>query len=436
MAYAFRGGILFKDEKLKNERDTLASYRPDAVTLHIKHGELNVAALAAGLGGRRVLRGQMLAPGVHSPVSGKVTEVVPISGGAAVKIAADAEDEISPDAVKVHKKLADCTPEEIIARIRDCGICDMGADGDPTADKLAHARGKADTCIINCAEREPYVTCDLTTVTSRPNAVINGLKIFLRALGIRRGVIAVPDVGTETIKKLSELTKKSGMVSVMTTSSKYPAGDERRVVYSYTGRELPPGADPTSFGCVVFNVQTCAAVYDAFVTGSPLVSRVVSVGGDCVKERVDVNVPLGTSFADLVKFAGGVVSEPALILDGGPLRGRKCTLDDTVTKTTRALLLFSSKEAGRQDADTDPVCVKCGRCVSLCPERLMPNYIYNYIRDNKANAAISAGALRCVGCGICSYICPGKAPVAELIAEFRHARAERAALPEDTEVSK
>ena len=415
MAYVFRGGIYFNNEK--NTRSTTVDTPVAPAVLYIPLAEGQTPPSE----GSRVLRGQLLAPSndgspaVHSPVSGAVSETVTLYGKQYLKIENDGKGTVSPDVDKMNKKLADCTAEEIVARIRHAGICDP-ADGAPTADKLERAVGLAGTCIINCAEAEPYVSCDLAVAASSPATVVNGLKIFLRALGIRRGIIAVPEGVPAITKKLTGLTRGRGMISVMTVSSKYPQGDERRLAYAVTGREPAPHADTVSVGCVIFNVQTCIAVYDAFVTGMPETTRVVSVGGDCVRRHVNVRVPIGTRFSDLTEYAGGLASQPSLILDGGPLRGVTATLDDVVTNTTRAVLFFKRSAAAGTES---PVCIRCGRCVSMCPEGLMPNYIYNYLRDGKNERAVRRGALDCVGCGICSYICPGKAPVAELIAEFR-----------------
>lgn len=422
MAYVFRGGIYFKNG------DTAASggiKRPEyEQTLYVPLGEAQQLLIPAG---SHVMRGQMIAgaadgvAALHSPVSGTVLGTELIAGVVTVKIENDGHGTVSPDIAKMKKKLSDCTPEEIIGKIRDAGICGM-CSGQPTADKLSRAVGNVGTCIINCSECEPYIACDLGVLAERTSDIVNGLKIFLRALGIRRGVIAVPEGNGDVIKKLGELTKNGRMISVMKTSDKYPQGDDRRIVYALTGRELRPSADPITLGCVVFNVQTCVAVYDAFVTGMPLTRRVVTVGGDCVSHIVNVEVPIGTPYSALVEYAGGVTSDPELILDGGPLRGHPTGLDRTVGKTTRALLMMSRDEIGA-NGDT-PVCIRCGRCVSACPERLMPNYIYNCLRDGKTDSAIAFGALACVGCGICSYICPGKAPVSELIADFRRKRRE------------
>ncbi len=402
---------MFRDDKTSRGEGDLHRFEPKKLVLYAG-GDLQVDV------GARVLRGQPIAKGVFSPVSGTVADIADVPGGTSVTVESDGEGALFPGLVKMHKKLAECSTEEIIGKIRDAGIVGMGGETGSVADRIADVIGKADVCIADCAGREPYVTCDMAALLERPAAVINGLKIFLRALGVRRGVIAVPE-GSAAAKKLTEMTKNSGMISVLATSRKYPAGDERRLVYSYTGRELAHGADTVSLGCVIFNIQTCIAVYDAFVSGLPCVSRVVTVGGDCFTGEYNVDVPIGTSFGDLIDAAGEMCAEPVLMLNGGPLRGIPCGADGTVGKTTRAILLLSEKTAGGSDTDISPVCIRCGRCVTHCPERLMPNRIYDLIRDGKTEEAVAAGALHCVGCGICSYICPGKAPVTELIAGLK-----------------
>lgn len=416
MAYVFSGGIFFKNDDTTQSFEIKRPPKPDEVFLPL------TGSAAAAAAGTRVEVGQTVAvsgdrvPMLHSPVSGVVEGIAEIGGARCVVIKNDMQDSLFHGLCKMNKKLADCTSEEIIEKIRTSGIV-CPEDGRPAADKLADAVGKADRCIINCAESEPYISCDLAVTSSSPSAVVNGLKIFMRALGIRHGVIAVPEGYQSVAKRLTSVIGGSSLITVETVSAKYPQGNERRLVYAVTGREPRPHCDMTSLGCVVFNVQTCVAVYGAFVSGMPLISRTVSVGGDCVNEYVNVEVPIGTKFSALAEYAGGLKGTPALVVEGGPLSGVRASVDGVVSKTTKAVLFFSEKSVAAESKS--PVCIRCGRCVSACPERLMPNRIYAYLRDGKAKEAVKIGALDCMGCGICSYVCPGKAPVTELIAKFR-----------------
>lgn len=423
MAYAFRGGIFFTSDKKTKDGTIERPAPPKTLLIPLK----DVSRLTVPVGSR-VLCGQLLAlpqrgtAAIHSPVSGTVAAVEPEPFGVTVRIENDGTYELSPDIRKMDKKLADCTAEEIIDRIAVAGIVDSDG-GEPVSEKLTQALGHVDTCIINCVATEPYISCDGRVAAEDPAAVVNGLKIFLRALGIRRGVIALSEGDPEVSKKIGGMVKNSRMISVVVCRAKYPQEDAKRLVYAVTGHELPAGADPSARGCVIFNVQACAAVYNAFVTGMPQTKRVVTVSGDCVRRPVNVEVPIGTRFSELLEYAGGTTREPDVILDGGPLSGHTASLNFTVGKTTKALLLMSERMTDKYNGQ--PVCIKCGRCVSACPERLMPNYLYNYLRDGKTREAVDFGILSCVGCGLCSYICPGKAPVAELIADFKRKHNEK-----------
>ncbi len=414
MSYVFRGGVYFKG--VTSPVGVMTAARAHELCLDADAGASPCVSV-----GERVLMGQPAAvstdgtPALHIPASGRVTGIESDGSAARIIISCDAEDTVSPKVRKTEKKLSDCTPDEIIEKIRSAGIAEP--DGASAADKLARAVGRAGVCVINCAECEPYVVSDEAAALVSTGKVINGLKIFLRALGVRKGVLAVSESSAELFKKLSAAVNKSPLFTVAKVSAKYPGGDERRVVYALTGREVPADGGTVELGYVVFNVQTCIAVYDAFVSGMPQISRVVTVAGDGVKKPVNVSVPIGTRFSDLAEYAGGTVSEPALILEGGPLRGTVTAKDGAVGKTTRAVLFF--RESEREAAD--PVCIRCGRCVSACPEKLMPNRIYNAIMNGDRKAAYALGADLCSGCGICSYVCPGKAPVAELIRSMRGA---------------
>ncbi len=426
MAYLFRGGIYFKGV----ERTRGLTSRKDSgeLFLYLSHGQTPEVSLgdAVCVGQRAASEGKNTPP-LHFPVSGIVTAIASDHIGTFIAVSGDGENAVSSAVRKMDKKLSECVAEEIIEKIRSAGIAEP--DGTPAADKLACAVGKVGICVISCAESEPYIACDAEAALLSPVKVVNGMKIFLRALGIRRGVVAVPENNAELYKKLSSLTEKSALVTITKVSGKYPQGDERRLSYAVTGSEPERGEGPVSLGCVIFNVQTCLAVYDAFVTGMPQVRRVVTVAGDAVASPVNVDVPIGTRFSDLIGYAGGMTCEPGLILNGGPLRGVRTMLDGAVCKTTKALLLFKNTEKAADRA----VCIRCGRCVSACPERLMPNYIYNALRNGRDDRAASLGADVCVGCGLCSYVCPGKAPVTELIAEYKNRR--RNAVGEDNSTS-
>ena len=156
--------------------------------------------------------------------------------------------------------------------IRRAGISGMGGAMFPTYAKIRSALGKADRMIVNCAECEPYITADHRMMLEHPDMIIGGIKILLKALGIRRGDIAVEDNKPDAIAALKRAAGDSPLVRIYVCKTKYPQGDERQLMYALTCRELPAGKLPADIGCVLFNCSTCAAVYRAFAEGSRLLA--------------------------------------------------------------------------------------------------------------------------------------------------------------------
>ena len=398
MAYAMHGGIQYEYiDAMRAARGADVTDMAPSASLVLTLPENKRVLVRVG---DRVLRGQVVAEAdgilLHTPEAGFVSETTD-----AVRIECDGTDETAATVVKTNKRLQDCTREEIIEKLRICGVAD--SDGSSMAGRLESADG-ASVLITECID-------DIAAASS-PASIVNGMKILMFALGVRQGVIVCGDDIIDAAKKLSDICAKSKLIKVATVRAKYPQADKKRLAYAVTGRRAA-----NEF---VVSAQTCAAVYDAFVTGMPQTRRIVSV----TKGKISKNIraAIGTSFAELLKFAGIEVGGGDVIVEGGLLCGHSVSPGDSVGKTTRSLAVLASDNVYvRRGAD---VCIRCGRCVSACPEKLLPNYIVSYIRDGKEHAALSRGALDCDGCGVCSYVCPGGVPVADIITGFakNHAR--------------
>jgi electron transport complex protein RnfC len=188
--------------------------------------------------------------------------------------------------------------------------------------------------------------------------------------------------------------------------TKYPQGGEKQLIKAITGREVPPGKLPMDIGCVVFNVDTCASLYRAIVRGIPLIKRVVTVSGAAVVNPKNLLVRIGTPYYSLFEYCGGFYDDPYKIISGGPMMGTaQHSLETPVIKNTSALLAFSG---GEEDFVENPTCIHCGRCVNVCPMRLMPNYIYMYAQKGEYEECKKLNVQDCIECGCCSYTCPGK----------------------------
>ncbi len=356
---------------------------------------------------------------IHSSVSGKVVAIDSRNNAQGqpiqtVLIENDGLDTLSPDVVPFGKALSDTTPDEIVEIIRRAGISGMGGAMFPTYAKLASAIGKVDKMIINCAECEPYITADHRMMLEHPDEIIGGIKVLLRALGINHGDIAVEDNKKDAIEALKKAADGDPQIKIFVCKTKYPQGDERQLMYALTGRELSSGKLPADVGCVLFNCSTCASVYRAFVSGMPLIDRVVTVSGDCVKEPKNVLAPIGASYLDLLNFCGGLTKLPEKLVSGGPMMGAaQWDINASVVKGTSAILALSYEAC--QHYDQPPVCIRCGNCVKNCPMHLLPNYLVQYARLRDYDACERLGVMSCVECGTCSYNCPGQMMIVQYI---------------------
>ncbi len=426
MAFTFNGGIHVAEHKNTRRCAIEAMPSPKIVSIPMSQ-HIGANATPVVKPGDIVDKGQVigviengLGCPVHASVSGKVTEIIEINTADAsakirsVVIENDGENRLSPDCVPWPKRLADTTTEEIIEIVRKAGISGMGGATFPTYAKISSAVGKVERIIVNCAECEPFLTANHRLLLENPDAVINGLKILMKALSLREGDIAVEDNKPDAIAKLEERLSGSDMIKVRVLKTKYPQGDERQIIYALTGKELPAGKLPADIGCCVFNAETCAAIYSAFVNGMPLIERIVTVDGDCIKNPKNVLVPIGTSFIDLINFCGGLTKEPRKVLTGGPMMGwARWNMSTAVIKGTSGLLAFS--KAMDVEYDQPPRCIRCGRCVAGCPMRLMPNYLAMFAAQRKFDQCEEFDVMSCVECGSCSYSCPAHVPIVQRI---------------------
>lgn len=425
MALTFRGGSHVRE--YKNTRNCPIETMPAPEKVYISMAQ-HIGAPCAPLVqcGEHVLRGQCIGAvttglgcPVHASVSGTICSIAEKTTPSGAKVCYvtienDGQNQIDPALQPYNGKISALTPEQIIETVRQAGICGMGGAMFPTYAKLSSALGKVDRVIVNCAECEPFITANHRLLLENASAVIGGLKILLRALGVRQGTIAVEDNKADAIRKLRHMTKDSPIVKIAVLKTKYPQGDERQLIYALTGKELPTGKLPADVGCVIFNAETCAAVYAAFAQGLPLIERILTCDGDCVRTPKNLLVPIGTPLRDVIAACGGLQAQPSKIINGGPMMGTaQWDVDTPVTKGTSSVLVFSEKMAPANAQA--PVCIRCGRCVANCPMRLMPVYAARYAKLGDYDAAQRYDIMSCVECGTCSYNCPGGVPLVQYI---------------------
>ena len=419
--YTFKGGIHPPENKISAGHKTEVLPIPAVVSIPASQ-HIGAPAVPVVTKGEYVYHGTLIAEEqgglslpVHSSVSGTVRDIetrIDNFGRATQYIIIDSDGKYEPDpSLEPYKgKLEDLTPEIAADIMKKCGVCGFGGATFPTYAKLLSAVGKVDRLIINCAECEPYITVNHRLMLEKPDDLIYGVKLLLSVMKLKSGDICIESNKPDAIKLLSEKTKNDKSVNVLVMKTKYPEGDERQLIYAVTGREIPEGKLPADVGCVVFNAETVLQIYRAFFKGFPVTRRRVTVSGNCIKEPKNLFVPIGTSYKELVDYCGGFTSEPDEIISGGPMMGRaECSLDSVVTKGTSAVLFMSDNEK----IPDEYRCIHCGRCVSVCQMRLMPNYFAAYAEKGDYAECERYGVMSCVECGACAYICPGNVPITQ-----------------------
>ncbi len=359
---------------------------------------------------------------IHASVSGKVVavEARPHGGGGmmmSVVIENDFQD--TPDPSIQHRDNVDAlTGAEIIEIVKNAGITGMGGAGFPTHVKLSGAVGKVDTVILNGAECEPYITSDHRLMLERGEAVIGGARLIAKAVGLKEATIGIELNKPDAIEHLKSLVGAAGDVHIEGLKTRYPQGAEKQLIQMITGRQIPPGKLPADVKCVVCNVATAAAVWDAVTEGKPLTRRGVTLTGGALTEPMNVMAPVGTPVSHLLKMAGGFKENPDRVLFGGPMMGNPIfNMDVPMMKSSNCILCMTAKEA----ADQDPAqtCIRCGKCVEACPMHLTPLFMRQNVDKRQWSAVEALNVMDCIECGSCNYICPARLP---LVQSFRTAK--------------
>jgi len=366
--------------------------------------------------GDRVLKMQKIADTdafmsspLHSSVSGTVKDIGLYLNHTNSKVPTIViqNDGLYEEAEPIHNKsVDDLSANEMRKIIREAGIVGMGGAGFPTHVKLSPPEDKEIThLIVNAAECEPYLTSDRRVMLEMTDDVIGGLKCLMRLLNLSKCYVGIEDNAPEAISVLQKKSQNTG-IEICVLKKKYPQGSEKQIINAITGKEVPMGKLPMDVGCIVINIGTVAEIYRALAHGIPLHRRIVTVSGDAINNPSNLYVPLGTPFKHLVDACGGTKTEPHKIIMGGPMMGiAGVSLDIPVVKGTSGLLIFSKKYAHNEN---ELNCIRCGRCVSVCPMKLVPTTLDMYSRKGDVDTLIQNNIMNCMECGSCTYVCPSK----------------------------
>ena len=418
----FKGGAQPYDGKKMSRECPIEILNPGDTLVYPLSQHIGAMAKPLVKAGDRVLVGQKIAEkggfisaNIHSSVSGTVKAIekrLVATGGMVDSIVVE-NDGMYEEAAPIFSGNPDeLSKDEFIKIIEDAGIVGMGGAGFPTNVKLSPKNADIiDSIIVNGAECEPYLTSDYRRMVEQTDKLVKGLKIVLKIFPDAKGYFGIEDNKPEAIEALLKATENEDRIEVVPLKTKYPQGGERSMIYAVTGRKINSKMLPADVGCIVHNVDTIYAIYNAVYNGKPLIERIVTITGDAVSTPKNFQVRIGTSFRELIDAAGGFTTEPEKIISGGPMMGFSFfNIDVPVVKGSSSLLAFIKDDVSHEEPSA---CIRCGRCAAACPEHLLPMKLAALAGQNEPEEFKKLGGMECVECGCCSYVCPAKRQVTQ-----------------------
>ena len=418
----FKGGVHPYDGKELSKDVAVRKILPEGELVFPVSQHIGAPAKPVVEVGERVLKGQLIAgadgfvsANIHSSVSGTVKKIEKrlVPNGSKV-LSIIIENDNLYEEYNYEPNNEPWSKDTIRKAVKDCGVVGLGGACFPTHVKLTPKDDKSiDYVIVNAAECEPYITSDYRRLVEQPSEVIEGLKIVLKLFENAKGVIAVENNKPDVIENLKKLTEKEDKISVAELKTKYPQGSERHIIYAVTKRKINSSMLPADAGCIVDNVDTIYNIYRAVKFNKPLTERIVTVSGDGINSPCNLEVPFGTSHAQLVKEAGGMDENVEKIISGGPMMGQAMfSLEVPVIKGSSALLAFKQDEISRA---TMTNCLNCGKCAMVCPEGLICAKLAHAADANDMEAFVKMHGMECIECGTCNYNCPANRNITQSV---------------------
>ncbi len=428
----FKGGIHPRYQKEYAEKEKIEKANDPKVAYIPLQQHIGAPAKAVVKVGENVKLGQKIgeqqgfvSTNIHSSVSGKVIGIkeieIPGGIGTCVIIENDFKEELH-ESINPKGKLEELTKEQLVEIVKEAGIVGMGGATFPTHVKISPPPNKnIDSVILNGAECEPYLTADHRLMLENPEDVVYGLKALMKILNVDKGYIGIEVNKLDAIEVIKKEASKYKGIEIVQLEVKYPQGAEKQLIYACTGRQVPSGALPMDVGVVVNNVATAAQISKTIKTGLPLIDRITTVTGSCIKQPKNLSVKVGTLVSEVIEQCGGIKPEKNLgkFIMGGPMMGiAQYTMNIPVNKGASGILCLDEDESKTPKVQN---CLRCGKCVDVCPAFLQPLYISAYSLRNDYENASNYNALDCIECGSCSFICPSRRP---LLQSIRNAKRE------------
>lgn len=433
--WSFNGGLKLEAHKSISTTQQISSIEAASQFVLPLQQHIGEASKLLVDPGERVLKGQMLATtshiisaSIHSPVSGTVVEIcerpVPHPSGLP-GMCIVIENDFAEEWIKktpVGNDYNQMTSHDLRSLVRDAGIVGLGGAAFPAAVKQTELN--IDTLIINGVECEPYISCDDMLMRERAREILMGADIIGHIIKAKECIIGIEDNKPQAIAAMQAAVDEdaTGFFRVQSIPTIYPSGGEKQLVKILTGKEVPINGLPADIDVLCQNVGTAYAIYKAIFEAEPLISRIVTVTGSGVVEPKNLEVPIGTSMAHCIKYAGGYHEDADCLIMGGPMMGYTVETDELpVVKATNCLLVTNKNETHPANMSEHMPCIRCGRCVDVCPANLLPQQLYWFASSTNYERVIEYHLFDCIECGCCSYVCPSQIP---LVQYYRFAKSE------------
>lgn len=423
----FHGGIHPDDHKRISKDQPIKAVHAGEKLYYSVSQHIGAPAKIIVNKGDRVLRGQMIAEAggfvsapVYATVSGTVEGTVKkrMPAGNYAECIQVANDGQMEEVTYETAELSSLTKEEIIKRISKAGVVGMGGAGFPTHVKLSPKEpDKIEYILVNGAECEPYLTSDYRRMLETPGKIVHGLEAIHKIFPAAKCFICIEDNKPDCIESMQKACEEVEGIEVKVLRTKYPQGAERMLIYAATGRKVNSKMLPADVGCIVDNIDTVVAIYQAVICGEPLMNRIITVTGNAVAKPGNYYTPIGMLMSEVLEHVGGLKGEPEKILAGGPMMGNALfSFDVPVIKTSSAILALSKDEVSALEPTA---CMNCGRCVQACPGGILPTRVADFADNGNEEQFLKYQGMECCECGCCSYVCPAKRHLTQSIRSMR-----------------